>query len=287
MANIWLSNDTFFMSQYAGQKLKSTTGSLWRLQERGFVGVSTSFTSFSETLTGVIIQTSSGSLFFQTTSNCYIEGDDFPNWQDVGNVTYTNNQAQRMVEKLIKNDYQIFTNNLICARYANKMSSSQRKMLYSLQKRLEARQQLLNENPEMLTGIKYSQPDGYVELAPYLQSFMNNPGISIAITLSLTAVITTAIVVAALSTAAYFLYKNAADESASDVKFSNELTKALTSKLTEEEYAQLKQETGGIVTRATIRAKLASLGTGGILLAAAAAGFIIFPLIKNFTNKEK
>ena len=50
-----------------------------------------------------------------------------------------------------------------------------------------------------------------------------------------------------------FLYKKLAEESEQDVKYSKELTATLVSKLTEEEYQQLMDETAGLLTKSKIK----------------------------------
>ena len=71
------------------------------------------------------------------------------------------------------------------------------------------------------------------------------------------------VVVASLGAAAYFAYKAMYKESRDDVKFSDDLTRKLTSKLTDEEYNELVEETQGIVTKAKITTSLSN--TGAIL----------------------
>lgn len=184
---------------------------------------------------------------------------------------YSTKQAQKLVDTIIANDQRILENNLICARFAHKLTSAQKQQLYNLQARLNSRnEELLNGG--LVTPKTQSAPEGYAELQSYLDSFMSRGGVG-----SLTvAIVISAIVVASLATAAYFCYRYYASESEQDVKFSDELTKTLTSKLTEEEYEQLLEETRGIVTKAKIRQRFRS-STKWLIVAAVAigAGFLL------------
>ena len=189
---------------------------------------------------------------------------------------YSTKQAQKLVDTIITNNQRILENNLVCARFAHKLTSAQQKQLYNLQARINTRNESLISDG-IVTVEKTAAPAGYADLQSYLDSFMSRGGVG-----SITAIIVvSAIVVASLATAAYFCYRYYASESEQDVKFSDELTKTLTSKLTPEEYEQLMEETKGIVTKAKIKARFRSSVTWAIIAAAAlAAGF----LLKKFNN---
>ena len=238
-----------------------------------FAGTGASLTGQSTretvTATGWVATSKSGKPMTQLVNGQYICTWD--GWTPTTyGVQYAQRTAQAYVDKVIKNNARILENNLICARFAYKLSQQQRNDLYNLQARLQQRNESLL-NAGLVTPKTTSAPAGYKELQSYLDEVMRN-GIG-----SVTAVIViSAIVVASLSTAAYFCYKYYASESERDVKFSDELTKTLTEKLTAEEYEQLMSETKGLVTRAKLRGRFGSsikwLIAGAL---AAGAGWLI------------
>lgn len=172
-------------------------------------------------------------------------------------VSKSGTQAQSIINTIIANNRHIIQNNLLCARFADKLSDEERSMLYDLQVRLEDRNERLY-NDTFLKDATTSSPAGYSELLPYLKKFMNRwNDTGVGLVLSTTAVIIiSAVVVASLATAAYYAYKSFADQSEKDVKFSDKLTRTLMDKLTPEEYEQLKTETKGIVTKARLRERI-------------------------------
>ena len=185
-------------------------------------------------------------------------------------------KSQDIVTTIVNNNKRIFENNLLCARFASKLNASQRQTLYDLQTRLQNRNaQLLNDG--LVTIKQQSAPAGYTQLQSYMTSFMANDG---AIGSAVVAyIVISAVVIASLSTAAYFAYKYYAEESTKDVKFSDDLTKALVAKLTPEEYEQLMSETKGLVTKATLKERFSSnikwwlLGGGALAILAGAGWF--------------
>lgn len=165
--------------------------------------------------------------------------------------------AQRYVNGVIKNNARIYENNLICARFADKLTIDEKDQVRSLQSRLEQRNgQLLDSG--LVDNQKTGTPPGYNQLAGYLNALMNNQSIGLVISTT-TALVIGAVVVAAVSAAAYFACRAMFNESEEDVRFSDELTKKLTEALTEEEYRQLLTETQGIVTKAKIKAKFGNM----------------------------
>ena len=92
-------------------------------------------------------------------------------------------------------------------------------------------------------------------------------------------IVVACVVIAGMGTAAYFAYKSLADESEKDVKFSKELTATLVSKLTPEEYEQLKAETKDIVTKARIKQSLGSYWNVLKWVAIAFAGYTAYKMI--------
>lgn len=273
---------TGFEKSGAGLKIKAPSGvTEWELLSSGaFRGRSTAAAGVSSyvtvTLTGWWAQAADGSIYFQTTGGEYV--DTAEGWEKAGQETHSQADAQSYVDKMIKNNKRILENNLLCARYAGKLSASEKKTLYNLQTRLQERnQQLIDDG--LVSGIKTSEAYGYQYLDQYLVSFMNTGGIGVVISTT-TAIIIGAVVVAALSTAAYFAYKALYNESASDVKFSDELTKTLVSKLTEEEYNQLMKETAGILTKEKILSKFSGAGDLVKYALLAAGAYFIYKFVK-------
>ena len=87
-----------------------------------------------------------------------------------------------------------------------------------------------------------------------------------------------AAVVAGLGTAAYYAYKSLADESEVDAKFSEELTRTLTSKLTEKEYQQLLDETKGLLTKSKIKQLVRTSANWLTVVALVCGGFIAYDM---------
>lgn len=259
--------DRVFLSEYAGGRVRGENGAIVvyikpnGVQTGGaqYDGISVIFT-----LTGWVWM-NGDILYLQTLEqpNTYIQlTQDNTTWEYLGASTKTISvgQAQDVINGIIRNNQYILNNNLLCARFANKLTTAERQMLYNLQYRLEQRNKAL-QNDELLSAQTEGYPEGYSEFGSELESFMRNPGIGL-VTLSATAIIfVSAVVVGALSTAAYFAYKAYYNESAQDVKYSRQLTETLQSKLTEEEYRQLLQETAGLLTRQKITQQIASIGS--------------------------
>lgn len=212
----------------------------------------------------------------QTTSGFYFLLESGYDWQMTDAaakvVSKTTRDAQKQINKIISNNQSILENNLVCARFADKLTADQKGLLRELQERMEARNSALLEDG-FCSVETIVAPDGYSELQSWLSGFMSGKSVG-SVTV---AIVVAAVVVASLSTAAYFAYKYLADESESDLRYSKELTKALTAKLTEEEYAQLLEETKGIVTRAKLKSKLSAFGSKSMLLlgGAIALGLIL------------
>lgn len=256
--------NVYFDKNYSGKVYSGSVTYYYDSAIDAFKGVSVSLDNSlaggTVTLTGYWTKSSRGNFMFQTTTgewiNLYSDG-----WQLVRMDSYPQNQAQDYVNRMIENNKKIVSCNLFCARYASKLTASEKQLLYQLQTRLENRNlRLINDG--LVSSVTTSTPAGYSQLQPYLQSFMQTGGVGVVI--SGTAVIViTAIVIASLSTAAYFAYKYLFEESADDVKYSEQLTKTLLAKLTPEEYNQLLRETQGIVTKTKIKQMIA--GSGNLL----------------------
>lgn len=229
-------------------------------------------------LTGYTQISKRGNLHYQTTDGYFIYlPDGWTEYTQVNLPNYSQSQAQALVNKIIKNDITITQNNLVCARYASRFSPEQQQLIRDLQNRVVARENAL-KNEGLCTDIQTSYPRGYVELEPYLAALMNGQAIGLA---TWAICVIAASVVLVTSTAAYFAYRAFANESDNDVKYSKELTKALTDKLTEEEYQQLLNETKGIVTKSRLKQAISSYGNIAKWALFGIAGFAIYKVIMN------
>ena len=279
-----------FNATYQGRVYALQGGTLYAYQNGGFAGTSGYATVEDETytnavrvaLTGYSTESKKGAVGYQTTGGYWIilsEG-----WQHVGTAPiakYSDTQAQKLIDKIIKNNKIIISNNLLCARYANKLSEDQRQQVRSLQSRLQARNNALQAEG-LTTDVQTSYPAGYAELSAYLDALMAGESIGIAVS-TIAWIVIACVVVAGLGTAAYYAYKALAEESEQDVKYSKELTATLVSKLTPEEYQQLLDETKGIVTKSRIKTLLK--GEGTMLLIGLGVAFVAYYIYK-FRNYQ-
>lgn len=239
-------------------------------------------------LTGVYVYFTKSQRYYVTRSGGYITYDIFSNygswqndWKQDGfgkkSAEYSQTQAQALVNKIIKNNKIIIANNLLCARFASKLTEAQKSQVRELQNRLQARNNALQAG-QLTTNVQTSYPAGYAELSAYLDALMAGETIGLA---TWAIVVIAATVIAATATAAYFAYKAYADESERDVKYSKELTAILTSKLTEEEYQMLLNETKGIVTKARIKQSLSSYGKALTIAGLLVGGALLYKYFKN------
>lgn len=240
------------------------------------------------TLTGYYVEYSSTNYRLQTTSGLWIMLLPDKAWNVQQGVytlpDYSVSQAQACVNKIMRNNKIIIQHNILCARYAAKLTDEQAKQLRGLQERLQARNAAIKDN-NMCEDVYDSFPSGYVYLQQYLVDFMDsNRGVGIAVS-TIIYIAIAATVIAGLGTAAYFMYRDYADESERDVKYSEELTKALTEKLTEEEYQQLLNETKGIVTKSRIKSSLGSYGKVLLFGGIAAASIFVYRYISKKLSK--
>ncbi len=219
--------------------------------------------------------------YLQTTTNnvWLVNVGSTPDWKETNSIrpkTYSQTQAQYLIDKITKNNFKILQNNLLCARYASRFSAQQQAQIRALQERLQARNSALQA--EGLVNVRENAaPAGYAELEPYLAKLMNGQAIGVA---TWVVIVIVATVITGLGTAAYFAYKSLADESERDVKFSDELTRTLVSKLTPEEYEQLRQETKGIVTKSRIKQSLSSYGNILWIAGAVVGGALLYRWLK-------
>lgn len=256
-----------------------TGGILYQLNDGYFAGVGTEGAGRQVVLTGYKATSRRGSVGYQTTGGYFIilsEG-----WEHVGTVNVlgkSDNAAQKLVDSIINDNAHILCNNLLCARFASKLTADQQQQVRNLQSRLETRNQALQDDGMIQkSSLVSNYPKGYGELEGYLQALMAGNAIGVV---SWAFIIVSAVIIAGMGTAAYYTYKYFADEAAKDVQYSDELTRVLTSKLTPEEYQQLLDETNGFVTKHKIAQALSGWKkniiwiVGGLLAGAAALTMI-------------
>ena len=277
-----------FNQSYSGQYYQLQAGQVYVLRGDGrfaYAGADTSGIVGVQ-LTGYYKQGADSKNMYQTTGGGWIRMAD--GWKNTGYAPirlYSAKDAQYYVDKVIKANARILQNNLFCARFASKLTEEEQYQLYSLQSRLEGRNNKL-QNDGLCSDLKVSTPPGYSLLDNSLSYFMNAyaNGVPIGALFSVSTIIISAVVIASLATAAYFAYKYLASEAEKDVKYSEELTKTLMDKLTPEEYQQLLEETQGIVTKAKLNSQFQG-GLGvikwGLL---AVAGVAIYKAFKNRNN---
>lgn len=274
--------NTYFNQAYAGATYKyNGSGSPILYENPGQTIEIITNTYFGQpnqtvTLSGWCHQPNNNTFYFQTIENpelyILIDYNNYT-WQKIANAKErTQAEAQKIVNGVIDNNKYILSNNLLCARFANKLTKEQRKMLYALQYRLERRDASLRDT-DLFSQMAEAYPEGYAEFSEELEAFMKNPGIG-AIPI-IAVIIVVALVVGLSATAAYYAYIAYYNESKQDVKYSKELTQTLQQKLTEEEYQQLLQETAGFLTKQRILQQLGSIGSNTKNLLLLSLGFII------------
>lgn len=231
-------------------------------------------------LTGFYV---AGSKMYQCTNGEWVDLSEC----SFGGVSQSSGDAQDLVNTIIKNNKRIYENNLLCARFAGKLTADQRMDLYHLQGRLEARDEALRERA-LIAQASESYPAGYGQLQPYLQNFMANGG-KVGLVISGTAaIIISAVVVAAVGTAAYFAFKAWAEDSKIDVKLSDKMVATLKSKLTKEELEQLYGEIDNMLAKQALKSKLSG-GLAGIsgLLKWALIGTAAYMIYQKYMNGDR
>lgn len=271
-----------FNINYCGKVYGMTGGVVYDLVDGLFKGTGIGEQSRRVALTGYSTTSSRGTVGYQTTNGRYIVLSE--GWQLLGDAPiskYSQSAAQAQVNKIIANNKIIISNNLLCARYANKLTEDERAAVRELQSRLNIRNSALQE-AGLTTNVQTSYPAGYAELSAYLDALMSGEAIGIA---TWVVVVIAATVVAATATAAYYWYKSLAEESEKDVKYSKELTRTLTSKLTDEEYQQLLNETKGIVTKTKIKSQISGGWTAlKTILIGGICAFIAYDITKYYNR---
>lgn len=196
----------------------------------------------------------------------------------------TQAQAQSLINRLLKNNQIIFENNLLLARFANKLNSSEKQNLYYLQKRLEQRDNMLRE-ADVFSQMQEARIMGYSNyennLVQFMTSYQQGVGVVISTT---TAIIIAVVVIGSLSTAAYFAFKALYEESVKDVELSKKMLQTLAKyNISEEDMRIIEQETQGIVTKAVLMEKInTTFGNIKNILLYGALGYVGYQLYKKY-----
>ena len=268
-----------FKDNFAGLKVRSNTnGAVIQKTGYGFsVEVGTVVT-----LTGWI----DGSQYYIVEYPGYFI--NIENWTVTGTIKpKTQAQAQSLINGLLKNNQYIFENNLLLARYANRLNLSEKNTLYGLQKRLEQRDNMLRE-ADVFSQMQEARIMGYSNYESYLTQFMSshNTGVGLVISTT-TAIIVAVTVIGSLSTAAYFAFKAAYEESKQDVELSRKMLQIFEKyDMTEEDIATIQQETQGIVTKRVLMEKINNwLGHTKMLVVGGLAVLLGYKLYRNYIKK--
>lgn len=230
------------------------------------------YDSASVRLTGWSI-TKNGSTYYQDVNGYWALWSADAQLSSSAAPGYSSSATYKLINGLINNNKHILENNLLCAKYADKLSISERQRLFDLQTRLQNRDTMLR-NKNIMESVTTSYPKGYASWSGYLDAFMSNGRVGAIGTIAV--IVVSVIVIASLISAAYWAYKYYYDESVTDVKYSDALTKTLASKLTAQEYEQLKQETAGMITKAKLSARLSSIGSYAKYVLYGFAGFLVY-----------
>lgn len=266
-----------YNSQWCGMSVKTYTiydmqGALNR-----FVGAS-SGEQFNRILSGYYCNGQSG-IWLQVTTGEWVLNSECEITQKQ-QYSITAEYVQKMLNTIMANNKRIYENNLVCSRFASRLDESDRYKLAMLQERLTLRDTAIRLNAN-ITDKKESYPKGYIECYNYLQQITGGVGVVVSTTAM---IIIGAVVVASMAVAVFFAFRAWAIESEDDVKYSDDLTQTLLSKLTDEEYQQLKKETAGLITKAKLKGRFAGAsGFAKWILIGVGCGF----LYKSYKNRKQ
>lgn len=264
---------------YAGKVMQGTNVYVYSIRANGvFAAVNIEDTLTRVVLTGYTATSARGNVHYETTGGGWIYLPD--GWTEIGTVAvaqYSDSAAQALIDKIISNNQNILRGNLLCARYASRFTPEQQAAIRGLQQRLDERNEALQADG-LTKDIRTGYPVEYAELSGYLDALMKGEAIGAIATWAI--IVIAAVVAVGMGTAAYFAYKNLADESERDLKYSKELTQTLVSKLTPEEYQQLLEETKGMLTKSKIKSLFS--GGWGVLtwITAGVGAYVIYRIIK-------
>lgn len=272
-----LTSNITFNAEYAGARwlairnaacvsLSSSTGEQINIQA-GYYVVGTGRYTWDDT-----------NIYVETTTGYWaVINEQNPDFVGNGKDSKTSAQAQNLVNNLLKTNMRILENNLFCARFSQYLSATEKQNVAILQHNLEVRNDAIMDT-DVFSALEQSSPEGYSELQSYLDQLCNENKVGVVVTTSVLLIVS-AIVVASLSTAAYYAFSYYAEQATKDLKYSDELTKTLTEKLTAEEYDQLMTETKGLVSKAAITSKLSGSFSWLKYIAYGAAAYLIYKTV--------
>lgn len=272
-----LTSNITFNPEYAGARwlairnaacvsLSSSTGEQINIQA-GYYVVGTGRYTWDDT-----------NIYVETTTGYWaVINEQNPDFTGNGKETKTSAQAQNLVNSLMQTNMRILENNLFCARYSKYLSATEKQNVAILQHNLEVRNNAIMDT-DVFSAMEQASPEGYDELQPYLDQLCSENKVGVVVTTSVLLIVS-AIVVASLSTAAYYAFSYYAEQATKDLKYSDELTKTLTEKLTAEEYEQLMTETKGLVSKAAITSKLSGSFSWLKYIAYGAVAYLIYKTV--------
>lgn len=281
----------YFNANAAGLKVRANTS----YYDGGFIGeavIQNGNDGF--TVDAGTVVTLTGWYFFIQDYTCYYIVEypgyyiNIESWSVTGTIqAKTQAQAQSLINELLKNNQYIFENNLLLARYANRLNLSEKNTLYGLQKRLEQRDNMLRES-DVFSEMQEARIIGYSNYESYLNQFMRShkQGVGIAAT-TLMAIIVGVAVVSSLATAAYYAFKAAYEESKQDVELSRKMLQIFEKyQMSEEDIAIIQQETQGIVTKRVLMEKINNwLGNSKMLIVGGLAVLLGYKIYQNYIKK--
>lgn len=285
--------DYKFSKEIKGSIYQATTESYeYKLRADGkFAGISIAIDNTQVkktcTLTGYYVSRDAGEMCL-TDCGFWILPSEWQPTNKKGSVKeYTDADANRLLAEIIRNNKIILQNNLICARFSKYLTTPEKETVAILQQNLETRNSQL-KNSNLVTSVEVAEPKGVANYATYLNTLMqdyDSGKLGIAVSTIVTIVVGV-IAIAGIGTIVYFNYQQAYNESALDVKYSDELLEKLKSKLTDEEYQQLEKETQGMITKAYFKGT--GSGVTGLLKWAliAVGGYVAYTTVKKFINKQ-
>lgn len=281
----------YFNANAAGLKVRANTS----YYDGGFIGeaVIQNGNGGFPVDAGTVV-TLTGWYFFIQDYTCYYIVEypgyyiNIESWSVTGTIqAKTQAQAQSLINELLKNNQYIFENNLLLARYANRLNLSEKNTLYGLQKRLEQRDNMLRE-ADVFSEMQEARIMGYSNYESYLNQFMRSHKQSVGLVISTTtAIMVGVVVIGSLATAAYYAFKAAYEESKQDVELSRKMLQIFEKyQMSEEDIAIIQQETQGIVTKRVLMEKINNwLGNSKMLIVGGLAVLLGYKIYQNYIKK--
>jgi hypothetical protein len=269
------------------------------LVEGGYASVTQSIPAETKIVfTGRFFETQKGNicyqiLYYTATGSYYgyVWGEDLNGFTKIPG-TSEGIKSVNLINEIISNNQYILENNLICARmfdfgkqYGIVFPNTCRVKLYNLQQRLIARNEKLKDSNYISKYEEGVSPD----LSSYNQilvNWMNNPGIGIVITGGAIIVISV-IIIAAVSAAAYAIFKPSHTESVKDFKYSDELMAEMAKYLPPDLFEKFVNEHQKILEKVNNAINNASGKSIFTTLKYLAVGFAGFYLVDKFLATRK